>query len=33
MGQDNPNPLEIASSAARDLALLERHARTEGFQV
>jgi hypothetical protein len=32
-GQDDPRLLNIASSAARDLALLERRAMAEGFQV
>jgi hypothetical protein len=33
MGQDDPGVLKIASSVAKDLALLERRARAEGFQV
>jgi hypothetical protein len=33
MGQDDPGPVAIASSVDEDLALLERRARTEGFQV
>ena len=33
MGQDDPRPVTIASSVAKDLALLERRARAEGFQV
>jgi hypothetical protein len=33
MGQDDPRLLKIASSVANDLALLERRARAEGFQV
>jgi hypothetical protein len=33
MGQDNPRLLIIASSAAEDLALLERRAKAAGFQV
>jgi hypothetical protein len=33
MGHDNPGLLKIASLVAKDLALLERRARAEGFQV
>ena len=33
MGQDDPGLLKIASSVAKDLALLERRAKAEGFQV
>jgi hypothetical protein len=33
ISQDNPRLLKIASSVARDLALLERRAKAEGFQV
>jgi hypothetical protein len=33
MAQDDPHLLKIASSSAMDLALLERRARAEGFQV
>jgi hypothetical protein len=33
VGQDDPHISNIASSAARDLALLERRAKAEGFQV
>ena len=33
LGQDAPRLLNIASSVAKDLALLERRARAEGFQV
>jgi hypothetical protein len=33
MGQDDPRLLKIASSVAKDLALLERRAMGEGFQV
>jgi hypothetical protein len=33
MGQDDPRLLKIASSVAKDLALLERRAKAEGFQV
>jgi hypothetical protein len=33
MGGDDPRLLTIASSVAKDLALLERRARAEGFQV
>jgi hypothetical protein len=32
MGQDDLLLLKIASSDSRDLALLERRAKTEGFQ-
>jgi hypothetical protein len=32
-GEDDPRPVTIASSVAKDLALLERRARAEGFQV
>jgi hypothetical protein len=32
MGQDTPCILEIASPVAKDLALLERRAKAEGFQ-
>jgi hypothetical protein len=32
-GQDDPGFLRIASSVAKDLALLERRAKAEGFQV
>jgi hypothetical protein len=31
MGQDDPGLAPIARSAAKDLALLERRARSEGF--
>ena len=31
--QDHPRLLKIASSSAMDLALLERRAMAEGFQV
>ena len=33
MGQDKTCHLNIASSAVKDLALLERRAKAEGFQV
>ena len=33
MGQDDLLLLNIASSVAKDLALLERRAKAEGFQV
>ena len=33
MDQDESLPLKIASSVAKDLALLERRAKAEGFQV
>jgi hypothetical protein len=33
LDQDNPRLLKIASSSAMDLALLERRAKAEGFQV
>jgi hypothetical protein len=33
MGQDDARFSKIASSVAGDLALLERRAQTEGFQV
>ena len=33
MGQDDPGPLKIASSVIKDLALLERRAKAEGFRV
>jgi plasmid replication initiation protein len=33
MGQDAPRLLEIASSVAKDLVLLERRAKAEGFRV
>jgi hypothetical protein len=33
MGQDDARSLKIASSVAKDLALLERRARAEGFRV
>jgi hypothetical protein len=33
MGQDDPLLLKIATSVAKDLALLERRAKAEGFQV
>jgi hypothetical protein len=33
MGQDDSRLLKIASSVASDLALLERRAVVEGFQV
>jgi hypothetical protein len=33
MGQDAPRLLKIASSVAKDLALLERRAKAEEFQV
>lgn len=33
MGQDDPRLLKIASSVAKDLALLERRAKAEGFHV
>ena len=33
MGNDDPGLLKIASSVATDLALLERRAKAEGFQV
>jgi hypothetical protein len=32
MGQDDPRLLTIASSVAKDLALLDRRAKAEGFQ-
>jgi hypothetical protein len=33
MSQDDSGPLKIASSVAKELALLERRAKAEGFQV
>ena len=33
MGQDDPRLLKIASSVVKDLALLERRAKAEGFQI
>jgi hypothetical protein len=33
MGQDAPRLLKITSSVAKDLALLERRAQAEGFQI
>jgi hypothetical protein len=33
VAQDYPGPFKIASSAAQDLAQLERRAKAEGFQV
>ncbi len=33
VGQDDPGLLKIASSVTKDLALLERRAKAEGFQV
>jgi hypothetical protein len=33
MGQDDVGHLNISSSADKDLALLERRAQAEGFQV
>ena len=33
MGQDDPRLLKIASLVAKDLALLERRAKAEEFQV
>jgi hypothetical protein len=33
MAQGDPRVLKIASSSAIDLALLERRARAEGFQI
>ena len=32
-GQDDPGLSTIGRSAAKDLALLERRARSEGFQI
>jgi hypothetical protein len=33
MGQDDPRFLKITSSVAKDLSLLERRSKAEGFQV
>jgi hypothetical protein len=33
MGQDDPRFLKIASLVTNDLAILERRAKAEGFQV
>jgi hypothetical protein len=33
MGQDDSRPLKVVSSIAMDIALLERRAKAEGFQV